>query len=73
MVTKEFEKVIAEVGKLPADAQRSLARWILEQLQDENRWEESFRASQDLLEKMADEALEERTRGGTKPYDPSTR
>ncbi|MFH1185497.1 MAG: hypothetical protein V1755_10735 [Chloroflexota bacterium] len=73
MVTEEFEKVIAEVGKLPADDQRSLARWILEQLQDEKRWQKSFAASQDLLEKMANEALEERAKGGTKPYGPSAR
>ena len=67
MVTKRFEKVIDKVGKLPAEEQDALAEWILEELADEQRWQESFAKSQNTLEKMADKALQEHERGNTSP------
>lgn len=69
MVTKRFEKVIDKVGKLPAEEQDALADWILEELDDEQRWQNSFAASQDLLKKMADKALLEHKQGKTHPLD----
>ena len=69
MVTKRFEKVIDKVGKLPAEEQDALAEWILEELADEQRWQESFAKSQNKLEKMADKALQEHERGNTSPLD----
>jgi DNA-binding protein H-NS len=69
MVTKRFEKVIDKVGKLPAEEQDALAEWILEELADEQRWQESFAKSQNTLEKMADKALQEHERGNTSPLD----
>ena len=69
MVTKRFEKVIDKVGKLPAEEQDALADWILEELADEKRWQKSFAASQDLLESMADKALQEHKEGKTRPLD----
>ena len=69
MVTKRFEKVIDKVGKLPAEEQDALAEWILEELADEQRWQESFAKSQNSLEKMADKALQEHERGNTSPLD----
>ncbi|MEW6404164.1 MAG: hypothetical protein AB1649_20400 [Chloroflexota bacterium] len=71
MVTKQFERVIEKVGKLPAKEQNALAGWILEELEDEKRWSESFAASQDLLAKMADKAIQDHEHGKTKPLDPS--
>ena len=67
METKRFEKVIDKVGKLPAEEQDALAEWILEELADEQRWQESFAKSQNTLEKMADKALQEHERGNTSP------
>ena len=69
MATKRFEKVIDKVGKLPAEEQDALAEWILEELADEQRWQESFAKSQNSLEKMADKALQEHERGNTSPLD----
>ncbi|MFZ5821700.1 MAG: hypothetical protein ACOYYJ_17520 [Chloroflexota bacterium] len=69
MVTKKFERVIIKVGELPADEQNALADWILEELEDDLRWQEKFSQSQDLLEKMAVQALKDRARGKTQPLD----
>jgi hypothetical protein len=69
MVTKRFEKVIKKVGKLPADEQDALADWILKELADEQSWQNSFAESQDLLEKMADKAMQEHEQGKTSPLD----
>jgi len=63
MVTKEFEKVINVVGKLPAKEQKAIAARILAELADEERWQRSFAKSQTTLAKMADKALKDRTRG----------
>ena len=69
MITKQFEKVIEKVGSLPEDDQNALAEWILEELEDEKRWQKSFSESQDVLEKMAEKALKDREQGTVKPFD----
>jgi hypothetical protein len=69
MVTKQFEKVIAKVGQLSADEQNALAEWILEELEDEDHWQESFAASQNQLAKLAQKALSDRRQGKAKPLD----
>jgi len=71
MVTKQFQKVIAEVGGLSPEDQDALAEWILEELEDEKRWQTSFAESQDSLEEMAEKALKEHREGKTTPLDPS--
>ena len=67
MVTKQFERVIFKVGELPAEEQNALADWILEELEDEHHWQGKFAQSQGLLEKMADQALQDRAQGKTQP------
>ena len=64
-----MEKALAEINKLPAEDQASLAAWILEELASERRWNEAFAASQDLLAQMADEALAEHRAGKTLPLN----
>ena len=61
--------MIDKVGKLSAEEQDALADWILEELADEQRWQESFAKSQDVLEEMADKALQEHKQGKTSSLD----
>lgn len=56
LLTEAFEKA----SKLPPQEQDQLARWLLEELEDELKWSAAFAGSQDALSKLADEALEER-------------
>lgn len=69
-MTQLLEKAFAEASKLPPEEQDSFARWMLEELADEERWQKSFELSADLLERMADEALAEHRAGKTEELDP---
>jgi hypothetical protein len=71
-MTDLMEQALAEIGKLPAQAQNALAAWILEELASERRWTDAFAESQDLLAELADEALAEHRAGKTQPLDPDT-
>jgi hypothetical protein len=66
-VTQLLDKAISEVAKLPASEQDAVAALVLEELASEKRWTMSFAKSQDLLAKLAEEALAEYASGKTKP------
>jgi hypothetical protein len=65
-----LDRVIAETAKLPEDEQEAFAAFMLEELESEQRWDELFERSQDLLARMADEARREHRAGLTQPLDP---
>jgi len=69
-MTQLLEKVFAEVGKLPELEQNALARWLLNELSSERRWDKAFAESEGALEKLADEALREHKKRKTHPIDP---
>lgn len=56
-MTELLEKAFSEVSKLPQQEQDSFATWIIEELASEHRWQENFSKSQDVLERLADEAI----------------
>jgi hypothetical protein len=67
-VTKRLEEAFAAASRLPEDLQDSLAEAILQELAEDERWNESFARSQPLLERLADEALIEHRAGRSKPW-----
>lgn len=67
METKLLGEAMAEISKLPESEQDAFARWILEELKSEERWDQLFAQSQDALARLADEALEEYRQGKTEP------
>ncbi len=68
-MTKLLKEVLAKLSKLSPERQDELAAWLLAEMEDEARWDKSFAESQDALEKLADEALEEYRRGETRPLE----
>lgn len=68
-MTKLLEKAFKEASKLPVVDQNALAKWVLEELESEKKWELMFAESEDVLDKLADEALTEHKKGKTKPLD----
>ncbi len=68
-MTKLLKEVLAKLSKLSPEQQDELAAWLLAEMEDEARWAKSFAESQDALEKLADEALEEYRRGDTRPLE----
>jgi hypothetical protein len=68
-MTKLLEKAFKEASKLPDIEQNTLAKWLLEELEAEKKWEQGFAESEDILERLADEALEAHKQGKTKPLN----
>lgn len=68
-MTKLLKEAFKEVSKLPAIEQNSLAKWVLEELKSEKKWAQAFADSEDVLERLGDEALEERRHGKIKPLE----
>lgn len=48
-----------ELGKISASEQDAIAAMILEELEDDRRWDKSFSRSPDILAKLAATALAE--------------
>lgn len=69
-MTKLLEKAFDAVSKLPEKEQDAIAAWILEEIASEQRWEELFAQSPQVLERLADEALAEFRAGRTRVLDP---
>ncbi len=53
-MTPLLEQALAEVDKLSAEEQDTIAAMILEELADEHRWERAFAQSEKQLVKLAD-------------------
>ena len=64
-MTKLLEKAIAKVKNLTESEQDTIAALILEELEAETKWQNSFAKSQDMLAEMAAEAMVEYDAGKT--------
>ncbi|PSM48882.1 hypothetical protein C7Y66_12395 [Chroococcidiopsis sp. CCALA 051] len=71
-MTERLEQAIARLKTLPTDEQDAIATLILEELEEEQRWDESFARSPNLLAKLAAEAMTEYRAGRTQELDPET-
>ena len=70
-MTKLLEKAFTEASRLTKIEQNALAKWLLEELDAERKWDELFADSESLMDKLADEALKEHSEGKTKPLNMS--
>ena len=68
-MTKLLEEDFKKASELPDTEQDTLAKWLLEELEDEREWDRTFAKSQDVLSRLADEALDARRKGQTQPMD----
>jgi hypothetical protein len=68
-MTNSLQEAFKRASALPDEQQEALAAIMLEEIAAEKRWEEVFAGSQDVLEKLANEALEEHRRGETEDLD----
>jgi len=67
---KLLEKAVSEASKLPESEQQALGVWLLAEIESERRWSDLFERPGTVMERMADEALNEHARGLTTPLDP---
>ena len=70
-MTRLLRQAFERASELPESEQDKLARFLLAELDSERRWAELFSRpeSEDLLERLADEALAEHGAGRTRPLD----
>ena len=68
-MTQLLEKAFKKVSALPEIEQNVIAKWLIDELESEQKWEKLFAESEDLLEKLSDEALAEHAQGKTRPLD----
>ena len=68
-MTKLLKRAFEEASRLPEMDQNALAKWVLGELHSERAWSKSFAESEDVLEKLADEALTEKRKGETAPLN----
>jgi hypothetical protein len=69
-MTRTLDAAIAKLATLPAEEQDRVGQWLLDELQDEERWGQQFRDSQDGLTKLSGEARGDRLAGRTTDLTP---
>ena len=65
-MTKLLEKAFKEASKLPELEQNAFAKWVMDELKTEAKLQEAFASPEDILDKLADEALAEHKAGKSK-------
>ena len=68
-MTELLNQAVARIKNLPDNEQDAIATIILEELEDEMKWEQAFSDSQDLLAELAVEAMTEYRAGKTQELD----
>ncbi|GET42634.1 hypothetical protein [Microseira wollei] len=71
-MTELLERAIAKLKTLSSSEQDAIAAMILEELEDDLRWDEAFSRSPDTLAKLATTAMAEYHAGKTQELDPET-
>ena len=71
-MTERLEQAIAQLKTLSTAQQDAIATIILAELEEEQRWDNSFARSPNLLAKLAAEAMAEHRSGKTQELDPET-
>ena len=69
-MTTRLEQAFTEASKLSPKEQDALADWLLAELRSEKKWDQLFASSQEVLSKLASEALAEHHSGQTQELNP---
>ena len=69
-MTTRLEQAFTEASKLSPMEQDVLADWMLAELRSEKKWDKLFANSQEVLSKLASEAIAEYRSGQTKELNP---
>ena len=68
-MTEMLERAIARLQALPESEQDAIAAMILEEIENDKGWDESFSQSPNILEKLAVSAMAEYHAGQTQELD----
>jgi hypothetical protein len=67
-----LDEAYAAAKQLPEQDQEAIGAWLLAEIDADRRWEELLAQPSDVIERMADRALEDHRLGRTLPLDPDT-
>ena len=70
VMTEMLDTAVAKLAALSPEEQDRIAQWLLQELPDEELWDNRFSESQDALRKLAIETREERAAGNTTELEP---
>ncbi len=62
-----LEIAFKEAFRLPEIEQNAFAKWVLEELKSDRKWDSVFAESESALDWLADEAIEEDRKGNARP------
>ena len=68
-MTQALSAAVATAAKLPDEEQNVLAAILLEEMESEERWSNLFAGSQNLLQQMASEAIQDFQAGRVQRID----
>ena len=68
-MTESLRRAFDVASQLPETDQDAIATWLLSELESEKKWSDLFANSQDQLASLANEALDELSRGETRELD----
>ena len=71
-MTRALDVAVAKLETLPPEDQDRMARWLLDELRDEENWAQRFGASQAALSTLAAEARADRKGGNATELNPDT-
>ena len=66
-MTKLLEKAFTEASRLPSVTQNLIAQRLLDDIDAEEKWDDTFAETQDELSRLANEAVADFQNGKTKP------
>lgn len=68
-MTNLLKKAIKKTSVLPDEEQDKIAQIILDEIEDEKKWNLQFKNSKDELSLLADKAIKDYNEGKTEPLD----
>jgi hypothetical protein len=68
-MTQALSDAVASAAQLPEEEQNALAAILLEEMASEEHWNALFSDSQNLLERLANEAIQEKERDTVQPSE----
>ena len=68
-MTQALSTAVGTAAQLPEEEQDALAAILLEEMESEERWSALFADSPNLLERMANEAIQDFQAGRVQPID----
>ena len=71
-MTQKLQKVIEKLQSLPAEKQDQMAGFVLQELQEDAKWEATTAKHRQNAARLVAQVLEDEKQGRTKKLDPET-